>query len=320
MVFALETQFSSTIIQDPDVQASMQSWIEMECYQLSRGNQLAQMDCLDLGGQQLVRETQTTSVQKLGCTPANLCTISYCTPDPKSRFSEYGMVNDETVFFMPENTEFDIYVPAGAQTSYVSLNQDDFLNGAQALNPEKWDKAPQELLIMNSTKQQSIKEVMNRWLCISEKNHVKNLPVCPNLMNRMLLQDILQATTNFDVGHARPTIMERKRAFNLCQKVRAFIDENLASDMVPTIVDICNAIGISERTLQYAFRCYVDMPPLAYLRLCRLHRVREKLKVSDPQSTTVTAIAMQYGFLHLGRFATEYRQLFNELPSKTLAT
>ncbi|WEJ63778.1 helix-turn-helix domain-containing protein [Thiomicrorhabdus lithotrophica] len=92
------------------------------------------------------------------------------------------------------------------------------------------------------------------------------------------------------------------------------------SDIVPTIVDTCKVVGVSERTLQYAFRSYVDMPPVTYLRLCRLHRVRTILKDSDPQATTVTDIAMRYGFLHLGRFALEYRQLFNETPSATLAS
>ena len=113
--------------------------------------------------------------------------------------------------------------------------------------------------------------------------------------------------------------MERARAFHICKAARAFVDDRLATDKVPTIVDICMSVGVSERTLQYAFRVYVHMSPLAYLRMCRLSRVRETLLASEPQNTTVTAVAMRYGFLHLGRFSLDYKRAFHEAPSATLA-
>lgn len=309
----------SQVIKDPSVQAAMQPWIEMECYQLSRGEQLSKMECLDFGHQQIVRESQQAAIQKQGVMPANLCTISYCSIDPAFRFSELKLKSDDAVFFMPENTEFDIYVPSGVQTSYISFNQDAFLNGAQTLNPEMWEKAPNQLITINNAQQMVLNDMINHWLKISELNAKKDLFFDQDLIDKMLLQDVLQFTVTNGSKDFQPTRSERNGAFHLCREVRAFIEECFALDMVPTIVEICNVIGVSERTLQYAFRSYVDMPPLAYLRLCRLHRVRTILKASDPHLTTVTAVAMQFGFLHLGRFALEYRQLFNEPPSITLA-
>lgn len=76
---------------------------------------------------------------------------------------------------------------------------------------------------------------------------------------------------------------------------------------------------MSERTLQYAFKVYVDMSPLAYLRGCRLNRARAVLRASDPGAVTVTEVAMRLGFLHLGRFSTDHRKLFGEAPSETLS-
>jgi len=311
---------NSAVIEDPAVQAAMQPWVEMECYQLSRGEQLSQMDCLDFGNQQIVRESQHAAIQKQGVMPSNLCTISYCTPDPKARFSELNTVNSDTVFFLPESTEFDIYIPQGLQTAYICFNQDEFLSGAQALNPARWENVPKQLLTIESTQQSLLKETVNRWLKMAETNVIQSSLIDQKLIRKMLLQDILQITATKTCGDWRPLRSERNRALHLCQEARAFIEGSLMSDIVPTIVDTCKVLGVSERTLQYAFRSYVDMSPLAYLRLCRLHRVRATLKASDPQNTTVTAIAMRYGFLHLGRFALEYRQLFNETPSATLAS
>ncbi|MEK6481033.1 helix-turn-helix domain-containing protein [Catalinimonas sp. 4WD22] len=84
------------------------------------------------------------------------------------------------------------------------------------------------------------------------------------------------------------------------------------------IADLCNALDISRRTLQRAFKNTLGMGPAHYLKLKRMSAVRAELKNLDPAITTVTDVAMSYGFWELGRFAVEYRRIFNEKPSETL--
>jgi transcriptional regulator GlxA family with amidase domain len=52
--------------------------------------------------------------------------------------------------------------------------------------------------------------------------------------------------------------------------------------------------------------------------MLRLSRARGALLSADASLTTVTAIATGFGFLELGRFSVEYRQIFGESPSRTL--
>jgi len=59
--------------------------------------------------------------------------------------------------------------------------------------------------------------------------------------------------------------------------------------------------------------------PKRYLLLRRMHLAQRGLRRSTPTATTVTAIATRYGFWQFGRFAGEYKALFGELPSMTLA-
>jgi transcriptional regulator GlxA family with amidase domain len=75
--------------------------------------------------------------------------------------------------------------------------------------------------------------------------------------------------------------------------------------------------GASARSLQYTFRRHRGCSPMEFLRRIRFERVRDELLHPNPETTTVTA-AMRWGFLHLGRFAGEYRARFNESPSATV--
>jgi AraC family ethanolamine operon transcriptional activator len=75
---------------------------------------------------------------------------------------------------------------------------------------------------------------------------------------------------------------------------------------------------VSERTLEYAFREQVGMPPARYLRLRRLNGARRELRAAAPGTERVRDVAMRWGFWQLGRFAVEYRRLFAERPSDTL--
>jgi AraC-like DNA-binding protein len=60
------------------------------------------------------------------------------------------------------------------------------------------------------------------------------------------------------------------------------------------------------------------MSPKRYLWLRRMNLARRALRRADPESTTVTEIATNYGFWELGRFSVAYRSLFGESPSTAL--
>jgi AraC family ethanolamine operon transcriptional activator len=90
------------------------------------------------------------------------------------------------------------------------------------------------------------------------------------------------------------------------------------SDNVPTIPELCQIAHLSERNLQYGFKEYLGVTPIRYLRLLRLNGVRRDLLISHPKKNKVVDVALNWGFIELGRFAGEYRKLFEELPSVTL--
>ena len=87
------------------------------------------------------------------------------------------------------------------------------------------------------------------------------------------------------------------------------------SDEPLTVQQICGAIGVSERTLQYAFQEQLGVTPKQYLQSVRLGGVRRDLRGSEP-SIKIADVANRWGFWHLGQFAADYCRQFGELPSE----
>jgi AraC family ethanolamine operon transcriptional activator len=84
------------------------------------------------------------------------------------------------------------------------------------------------------------------------------------------------------------------------------------------VTDLCRAAAVSERALEYAFKEVMGLTPMAYLIRLRLHRVRQALLAATHGSTTVSAVALDWGFWHFGEFSRAYKGCFGELPSDTL--
>lgn len=130
------------------------------------------------------------------------------------------------------------------------------------------------------------------------------------LLERTILAAISEALTVYpdavNVGRVRPV-----RHWVLVKAVEEKLQD--AATCPLSIAELCADLGISRRTVQYAFQEAFDLNPVAYLRAVRLNHVRRELRLG----ATVTNAATKWGFLHLGSFASDYRRMFGELPSTT---
>ena len=84
-----------------------------------------------------------------------------------------------------------------------------------------------------------------------------------------------------------------------------------------SILDICEQLRVSRRTLQYSFQQVTGLRPVEYLRNVRLNAVRRALLGSSVAEGNVSEVAGRLGFFHLSHFAAHYRELFGEPPSAT---
>jgi transcriptional regulator GlxA family with amidase domain len=80
--------------------------------------------------------------------------------------------------------------------------------------------------------------------------------------------------------------------------------------------ELQSVLGVGGRRLRRLFAAVHGMSPARYLKRQRLELARARLQAGEHDR--VTDVGMSCGFNDLGRFASQYRNLFNELPSETL--
>lgn len=100
------------------------------------------------------------------------------------------------------------------------------------------------------------------------------------------------------------------------ERVLDYIDRHLQQAL--DTESLARVAQVSPRTLYGLFERNAQTSPVDYIRRRRLARIHACL--SDPQCTvrSVSELALDYGFMHLGRFAEHYRKQFGQLPSETL--
>ncbi len=81
--------------------------------------------------------------------------------------------------------------------------------------------------------------------------------------------------------------------------------------------DLARAAGVSPRTLHLHWKRQYGVGPMAWLRNLRLDIARQRLR--DIGDASITDVALECGFGHLGRFSAYYRERFGELPRETAA-
>ena len=104
------------------------------------------------------------------------------------------------------------------------------------------------------------------------------------------------------------------RQFKIFQDIRAVLASSIARPIYSE--ELAQQVGISVRSMHDAILRYRGMSLHRYLRLRRLWLVRQRLLAG---AESVKAIALAFGFWHLGDFSGSYRLQFGESPSETLA-
>lgn len=132
------------------------------------------------------------------------------------------------------------------------------------------------------------------------------------------VSNLMMSTLLFNQPNNYSAMLQQPRcavAPRIVRDAQDWIDSNAHRSI--TVDDVARAVKLSTRSLYTAFRKYLDQTPMDYVKDVRLRRVRDEFLLGVGKRS-VTSIAMNWGFAHLGNFARDYRIKFGELPSQTL--
>jgi transcriptional regulator GlxA family with amidase domain len=137
--------------------------------------------------------------------------------------------------------------------------------------------------------------------------------------NHLHYEQVFIATLLFEHSNSYSEFMSAPRGGAVPRHVRRaeeYIRANAGS--VITTESLAREVNATARTLQLAFNKFRGCTPMQMVKAIRLEIANKELLSSDPDSASVTSIALKWGFTHLGVFAQDYRARFGEAPSATL--
>ncbi|MDU8459760.1 AraC family transcriptional regulator [Pseudomonas syringae group sp. J254-4] len=145
-----------------------------------------------------------------------------------------------------------------------------------------------------------------------DSDYFEHLPMARDLERSLIKGLILSQPNNYSAA-LNEKVQSRCPAF--LKRAQQFIEEHCGDDI--HLIDIERAAGIGPQKLHDSFKTHFGVSPVVYLKRFRLQSARRSL-LQGHSGYNIAAIASQWGFNHLGRFAQDYQRLFGELPSQTL--
>ena len=134
---------------------------------------------------------------------------------------------------------------------------------------------------------------------------------------RAVEQDLIHAlVTCLTTVGARPDDFAARHHARIMLRFEEILANHLSHP--PTISELCERVGVSDRTLRSCCAEFLGMSPIRYVLLRRLRGVRSALRAGNPDTVKVAEVAHRFGFVQLGRFAGAYHAIFGETPSTTL--
>lgn len=192
-----------------------------------------------------------------------------------------------------------------------SMTSEAFCRELKSLDPSgSFSEHPGqcELILISDAESQRL-ETLAQSLFLSAARNPDGLS-CTELESD-ILHLLARATLRPDATVPKSTLTQRQKSVG-----RAIEHIRVAKGKV-TVGDVYRTAHVSWRTLDRGFQEQFGITPKQYIVASRLHQTRRDL-ITAGENRTVTEIALQQGFHHLGRFSADYKAMFGELPSETV--
>ncbi len=236
---------------------------------------------------------------------------------PVDHSSEYRIgkksvtTDHKTAILLPPNHSYTVHDTSG-QTLSIGIEIESLLLEIEQLWPGRKGHAVLDAthLELSATKRRSIHELFSliRLTPIDSSHDDTSAAL------RRLEQDFIHDLAAEIVLQSGVNPLSRRRRHRV-EFLERWIDKHIDEHIdMSRLVDIA---GVKSHALAKATSAARGMSPMELVLSRRLKTARRLLMQSD--GLTVTQVALNSGFSHMGRFSGSYKQAYGESPSETLA-
>ncbi len=296
-----------------DALAKFQTSKNRHYTQLQPGRVTAKYIEASLGPLQIFRETLNIG-SRIEASPASQF-VPFAFILPKSSFRFCGHEHSEGAFVQASGGIWDISFQGELDYIATAFNKDFFTSSCEKL----LGRAPQQFFAskITPTLQSSSKNYARSACNILSKLHANALHYQSEHILSLVNSQLVRLTIDV-LAHSEINVAIKAQPKRILGVKRVIEYLQFHASELPDIQTLCFIAELSERSLQYGFIEYLGLTPIQYLRIVRLNGVRADLFEAHQSTNTVSDIALKWGFIEFGRFSKDYKQLFLELPSKTL--
>lgn len=266
---------------------------------------------------QIFQESLDKRIVQYGRSPKGRLCIALLMSADRSPLVLGQKVGAHNVVLLRDGEEFLLHSPEGLCFLGANVDLVRFAKlAALELSSDKLEllKSMPQLSLAEPVLQRVRQRIYPVFECLLQRREPVNAAV-----EKMLEDTLLDAFLDL-FSHACEEGRDRRGSAAVCAYLVKRSQElamEAGGDSPISIIDLCERLRVSRRTLQNSFQVITGTRPVEYLRNLRLNAVRRRLIETSASEFKVGEVAAQLGFYHLSHFASHYRALFGEYPSET---
>lgn len=302
-------EYSRRVFADAcEQERGLDGWLQRYA-QLRPGGYHGTIDTLDMPGVAIARERINVAVEERVAAPPGTMVFAQTLSATAACRTNANRLPADGVMLLRGGDEVHVAAEAGSDFLIVTIDADRL--------PKESRRVPPGLLFMPSF---AGAEMAGAWfLSLLLGQEAGMLPGDPEPVRILvdLIADKLSFLFGRIVGEGRACDPASRTDYRLFLRARELV---LAEDQEPhSIGDLSRRLDVPVPALRRAFLAAVGVGPGVWLRQHRLDGARRDLASRAAEgATTVSEVAMKWGFWHLGRFSAYYAALYGETPSQTI--
>lgn len=292
--------FAAEFFDATDQETALPGW-EQRFLQLAPKRYHGQVDYLVMPGISVMRERVNTTIAQTIMAPKDSVTFAFTVNEDAHWQINAAPLRGVTCSVITGGREWVAVCPGGYDIVLVTMRADrlgwEVTHGFDALSGP------------------SMKACLH-WLLGLLPNAARGPAAVASELTDLLPEILIEQIANLYFNSTERTTPAASADYVAFQRLQSRV---LGGDGAPhSVASLAEATGMTHQSLHETVRNTLGVNANAWLKQLRLDGARRDLLQAARTGRTVSEIAVQWRFWHLGRFAEYYGAQFHETPSETL--